>query len=58
LHPDIASAVKAMASGGEEVKPDSTHRAVYDRANRLYVALYESVKNLYPECAAISSMTK
>ena len=58
LHPDIASAVKAMASRGEEVKPDSTHRAVYDRANRLYVALYDSVKNLYPECSAISSMTK
>jgi xylulokinase len=58
LHPDIASAVKVMACEGDEVKPNPSHRAVYDRAYQLYGALYDSVKNLFPECAAISRMTK
>ena len=58
LYPNIASAVEVMASGGEEVKPNPAHRAVYDQAYKLHVALYDSVKDLYPECAAISSMTK
>jgi len=57
LYPDIASAVKAMAFGGEEVQPNPARRAVYDRVYKLYVALYDSVKDLYPECAAVSSMT-
>jgi hypothetical protein len=39
------------------VKPNPTHRDVYDRAYQLYVALYESVKHLYPECAAVSRLT-
>jgi xylulokinase len=58
LYPNIASAAKAMAFGGEEVKPNPAHRAVYDRAYKLYVALYDSVKDLYPECAAVSRMTR
>jgi len=56
LHPSIASAVEIMASGGEEVKPNAHNRAVYDRAYKLYIALYEAVKTLYPECAEISRM--
>ena len=58
LYSDIASAAKAMASGGEEVKPDPNRLAVYERAFKLYVTLYESVKDLYPESAAVSSLTK
>jgi xylulokinase len=58
LYPSIASAVKGMASGGEEVRPNPAYRAVYDRAYKLYVALYNSVKDLYPECAEVARMTK
>jgi xylulokinase len=57
LYPDIATAAQAMSFGGEEVKPNPTHRDVYDRAYNLYVALYESVKDLYPQCAAVSRIT-
>jgi xylulokinase len=58
LHPDITSASKAMAFGGEEVKPNPANRPVYDRAYSLYGALYESVKRLYPECAAVSGLVQ
>jgi hypothetical protein len=53
-----ASAVEVMASGGEEVKPNPAHRAIYDQAYKLYVALYGSLKDLYPECAAVSRMAR
>jgi len=54
LYPDISTAVKVMAAGGEEVKPNPAHRGVYDQAYELYLALYESVKDLYPKCVAVS----
>lgn len=54
LFSDIASGAKAMAFGGETVKPNPVHRAIYDRVYKLYVDLYEAVKSLYPQCAAIS----
>jgi len=56
LYPGIKAAVRGMTSGGEEVKPDPANRAAYDRAYKLYIALYDAVKALYPECAKISRM--
>jgi xylulokinase len=58
LYPDIKAAVRGMTSGGEEVKPNPAHRAVYDRAYKLYIALYDAVKALYPECVEISRMAR
>lgn len=55
---DIASAVRAMVLTGEEVKPNSANRSVYERSYDLYVALYESVKHLYPACNEISRMAR
>jgi xylulokinase len=54
LYPNLESAVKAMACGGEEVEPNPANRAVYDRAYKLYIALYDAVRALYPECAEIA----
>jgi hypothetical protein len=31
---------------------------VYDRAYKLYIALYDAVKALYPECGEISRMER
>jgi xylulokinase len=58
LYPNIASAVQVMVPEGEQVRPNPANRAVYDRAYDLYVALYESAKHLYPECAEISRMAR
>jgi len=56
LYPDINTAVQDMTSGGEPVEPDPANRAVYDRAYKSYVALYDTVKALYSECSEISRM--
>ena len=56
LYPDINTAVQGMTSGGEPVEPDPANRAVCDRAYKLYVALYDTVKALCPECSEISRM--
>jgi xylulokinase len=58
LFPNLDSAVKAMAFGGEKVNPNPGHRAVYDRSYKLYIALYDLVKTLYPECGEISRMAR
>jgi xylulokinase len=58
LYPEIKSAVRGMTSGGEEIKPNPANRAAYDQAYKLYVALYNAVKPLFPECAEISKMGK
>ena len=58
LYPDIASAVEVMASGGEVVKPNPAQRPFYDRVYELYVALHDSVRDLYPECAVVSRMAR
>jgi xylulokinase len=58
VYPDFKSAVRAMASGGEEVKPNPATRAVYDRAYNLYISLYDAVKTLYPQCTEISRMAR
>jgi xylulokinase len=56
MYPNIASAVEVMVRGGEQMRPNAAHRAVYDRAYSLYVALYESVKHLYSKSEEISRM--
>jgi xylulokinase len=58
LYPDIKAAVRGMTSWGEEVRPNPAHRAVYDRAYKLYIALYDAVKALHPECGEISRMVR
>ncbi|MCD2183278.1 FGGY-family carbohydrate kinase [Rhizobium sp. GN54] len=40
LHPDIATAGKAMHPGGEELPSDPGRRALYDREYRRFLALY------------------
>lgn len=56
IYPDIKTAVRVMASGGEQVFPNSANREIYGRAYHLYQTLYEAVKPLYPQCAEIGRL--
>lgn len=53
LYPGIPAAVQAMVQAGDPVMPDTAHRATYDAAFDLYVALYEVLKPLFPRSAAL-----
>jgi xylulokinase len=58
LYPDIPSAARLMVGEGARVEPNPAARAVYDAAYKLYVNLYETVKDLYPHSIAIQNAAK
>jgi xylulokinase len=55
LVPDIPSAANLMVKEGERLYPNPAAHGVYEAAYRLYVNLYEKVKDLYPDCSAIQN---
>jgi sugar (pentulose or hexulose) kinase len=55
LVPDIPSAANLMVKEGERLYPNPAAHGVYEAAYRLYVNLYEKVKDLYPGCSAIQN---
>jgi len=53
LYPDIYAAVGAMAREGSRLAPDLGRQAVYQRAFELYVALFDAVRPLFADAAAV-----
>jgi xylulokinase len=53
LHQNIPSAAKSMARDGAVLEPNPRGIEVYERTFSLYVALYESVKDLYARSSSL-----
>jgi xylulokinase len=57
IYPDIPSAVRAMSKIKNSIEPNPINVAVYDAAFRLYVSLYNSVKDLFSHCKQIEILS-
>ena len=57
VYPDIPSAVQAMSKIKDSIEPNPANAEVYDAAFRLYVSLYDAVKDLYSHCKEIEEIS-
>jgi xylulokinase len=57
VYPDIPSAVRAMSKIKDSIEPNPGNAEVYDAAFRLYVSLYDAVKELYSHCKQIEDIS-
>jgi len=57
IYPDIPSAVRTMSKIKNSIEPNPSNSAVYEATFRLYVNLYNSVKDLYSHCNQIEEIS-
>jgi xylulokinase len=58
VYKDIPSAVREMSKIKEIIEPNRIKADVYDAAFRLYVRLYDAVKDSYSECRQIADASR
>jgi sugar (pentulose or hexulose) kinase len=55
LHPDFATAVRAMARTGQVFQPEPEHARTYEQLyRRVYCRMYERLQPLYRDIRAIT----